>query len=219
MEYYLKGSGHDREIIPLPPDHPPATTIFKHTELSNSTMNPLRTPRITIAGAATSTLRSINRCWKLLNAANAIPYNMHPQGEHRANRWHPSFQTALEKVAKITLPTELAEIKARMRFTVYARCHGKPRRANYVTIADLASVLRQMRNKRAKGGAALMEARSMVPGETSGNTSVSTGSGEATRKHVIVPSAHGSEVRFRLFGLTVRFARAPGESCERSGPS
>ncbi|KAF1831648.1 hypothetical protein BDW02DRAFT_481194, partial [Decorospora gaudefroyi] len=101
-----------------------------------------RTSTLTLPGAGTTTLRNINQHWKIHDASLAVPYDLHPQGEHRANKWGSMFQTRLERLVSITWPTEMQEVKERMRDAVNYRCQGKASRVTYLTVADLTTVYR-----------------------------------------------------------------------------
>jgi hypothetical protein len=107
-----------------------------------------QTATLTLPGAATSTLRNINRLWNIHDASMAVPYSLHPRGEHRANQWGTVFQSKLEVIVKIAHPDEIREIKQHMQRVVFRRCQGRPTRVKYMTVADLIVVLRYVKRKR-----------------------------------------------------------------------
>jgi hypothetical protein len=102
------------------------------------------TAGLTLPGAGTQTLRKINQHWHIHNASDAVPYDLHPHGEHRANRWSTLFQERLERVVRTTPPQEKEAVLQRMREVVYYRNQCKASRVAYLTTLDLAIVHRQL---------------------------------------------------------------------------
>jgi hypothetical protein len=116
---------------------------------------------LTLPRADTTMLRSINQLWHIHDASLAVPYDLHPHGEHRANQWSTLFQTRLERVVRITTHQEMPEVKQHMREVVYYRHQGRANRVAYLTPTDLATVHRQLvrerKQKEAIGARAMAE--------------------------------------------------------------
>ncbi|KAF1911964.1 hypothetical protein BDU57DRAFT_564539 [Ampelomyces quisqualis] len=109
----------------------------------------MQTSQLTIPGAGTPTLRKIGQTWCIYNVATAIPYDLHPQQEHRANHWSSKFQEALKDVSQVVKLEELEEFQEKCESIVEIRCNKKPKRVKYLITEDLKSVERVFRHKRA----------------------------------------------------------------------
>jgi hypothetical protein len=103
---------------------------------------------LALPGAGTPTLRHINQLWHIHDASLAVPFDLHPHGEHRANKWSTLFQDRLGRVVRITSPQERQQVFDRMRDVVNYRNQGKASRVAFLTTVDLATVYRQLMRKR-----------------------------------------------------------------------
>jgi hypothetical protein len=131
---------------------PLSHTTPDNTQLSLSKMAPSKQTHeagLTLPGAGTKALQSICRAWGVGNAAHAIPDHLHPQNEHLANSWSPTFQTALKDIANITHRDELPDIQRLFQDTVDARRRkGKPSKVSYLNVADLKCVKHLYKHRR-----------------------------------------------------------------------
>lgn len=84
----------------------------------------------------------------ICDAADAIPYDLHPGNEHVANKWNKKFQQALKDVSQIVKVGEIDEFWEKCKSTTDIRCKKHPKRAKYLIVADLVSVGRVFRHKR-----------------------------------------------------------------------
>ena len=121
-----------------------ATTLHY---LSQPTMSRPLTSRLTLPGAGTAILRNINSIWKLYDASYAIPYDLHPHGEHRANKWSRVFQMRLERLVLLTNSQMKDYIQEQMRDVVYSRHQGRQSRLLCVTVCDLDRLYRRIRRE------------------------------------------------------------------------
>jgi len=106
-----------------------------------------RTSHLTLPGAGTAVLRKINKNWKLCDARHAIPYDLHPHGEHRANKWSRLFQIRLERLVLLTNARMKDYILEQMRDVVYFRHQGRQNRLLCVTVCDLDRLYRRIRRE------------------------------------------------------------------------
>jgi len=116
------------------------------------------TGRLTLPGAGTTTLRNINKTWKLCDASHAIPYDLHPHGEHRANKWSRLFQIRLERLVLLTNARMKDYILQQMRDVVYFRHQGKQNRLLCVTVCDLNRLYRRIRREQMRLNSAVERA-------------------------------------------------------------
>jgi len=105
------------------------------------------TSRLTLPGAGTAILRNINSIWKLYDASYAIPYDPHPHGEHRANKWSRPYQMRLERLVLLTNSRIKDYIQEQMRDVVYIRHQGRQNLLLCVTVCDLDRLYRQIRRE------------------------------------------------------------------------
>jgi len=105
--------------------------------------------RITLPSETTQALHYIGRAWVVNDVADAIPYHLHPQGEHCADLWSPQFVAVLKDIAMITHRRELSDIAERLQAAVDIRRNKHPGRKAYLIVKDLESTRRVFRTKRA----------------------------------------------------------------------
>ena len=113
-----------------------------------------QTSCLTLPGAGTATLRNINKTWKLWDASHAIPYDLHPHGKHRANKWSRLFQIRLERLVLLTNARMEDYILEQMRDVVYFRHQGRQNRLLCVTVCDLDRLYRRIRREQMRENSA-----------------------------------------------------------------
>lgn len=108
--------------------------------------------RLTLPGAGSETLRKIGCTWSVGDVAIAIPYHLHPRGQHRANHWYKGFQDALEIVSRNCNGSELEVLREYCQRVVDTRRHKNPHKCNWLTANDLKAVNRTFLHKSAMEG-------------------------------------------------------------------
>lgn len=110
-----------------------------------------QTSILTLPGAGTPALRNIGQAWSIHNVADAIPSDLQPRHEHRANAWKPNFQAALEAISQVASREYLPEIQVLFRSAIQVRRNKRPSRVRYLTVKDLENVLRVFNNNNKNG--------------------------------------------------------------------
>lgn len=113
-----------------------------------------QTSGLTVPGAGTDILRKINKAWNLWDASHAVPYDLHPHGEHRANEWSRLFQIRLERLVLLTNARMKDYILEQMRDVVYSRHQGRQNRLLCVTVCDLDRLYRRIRREQMRENSA-----------------------------------------------------------------
>lgn len=115
--------------------------------MATPTVRPTTSQR-KLPGAGSETLRNIGRTWHIVDVAIAIPYHLHPKGQHRANDWCKNFQDALEIVSRNCDGSELEVLKEYCQRVVDTRRHNNPQRCKWLTAHDMKAVNRMFLHKR-----------------------------------------------------------------------
>lgn len=92
-------------------------------------------------------LKNINSIWHLKDASEAVPYDLNPHGEHRANKWSRLFQVRLERLVLLTNSRMMAHILEQMRDVVCLRHQGIQNRLLCVTVCNLDRLYRRIRRE------------------------------------------------------------------------
>ncbi|KAH4926447.1 hypothetical protein HBI23_156980 [Parastagonospora nodorum] len=108
-----------------------------------------QTSQLSLPGASSAALRTINARWHITDVADIIPYNLHPQNRHSSSTWSAAFQKELEAVSHVVRHSELTLFREKCHSTVENRCSVKPKsgqkvakRATYLTVDDLKNIKR-----------------------------------------------------------------------------
>jgi hypothetical protein len=108
-----------------------------------------QTSQLSLPGASSAALRTVNARWHIIDVADIIPYNLHPQNRHSSSDWSAAFQKELEAVSHVVRHSELTLFREKCHSTVEIRCSVKPKsgqkvakRATYLTVDDLKNIKR-----------------------------------------------------------------------------